>query len=189
MAPKKPVSNDPAVPTPERDVPATPPASKESVAPLTPTGEQTADPVQEAVQDVQAATREDGTVDPQAAAIAGQGRREAQEAAKRTPVNAAGVVPTGAITRQLEDGTPTDRRTGAAADKSLAGENLPVLKPGEPDPRQGVTTGDLTNPGAPEGEDTETVTFRIGYHLYNRGEQATFSRTEAQRLRDLGVVE
>ncbi|GGO19533.1 hypothetical protein [Deinococcus humi] len=134
------------------------------------------------------AVQADGTVDAQAAAIAGAAKRQAKEAEKQTDTSA-GVVPTGGIVRQLEDGAETDRRTGANADKSLAGENLPVLRPNEPDPRQGVTTGDLTNPGIVEGQDTQAVTFLRGYHLYNAGETATFSADEAQRLIDLGAAE
>ena len=66
---------------------------------------------------------------------------------------------------------------------------LPVLRQNEPDPRQGVTTGDLTDPGVREGAQTETVTFKAHYHLYNRGETARFSTEEAARLRKLDVVE
>lgn len=147
--------------------------------------------VQASTTDVAAAADNgDGTVDAQAAAVAGRKSREAKEtAAKKNSGNTGGVVPTGGIVRQLEDQTETDRRTGANADKSLAGEQLPVLRPNEPDPRQGVTTGDLTNPGVPAGDDTEEVTFLVSYHLYNAGETAVFSEAEAQRLIDLGVAE
>lgn len=154
-----PVSNDPAVPT----------------GPL--------------VDVAAAADNGDGTVNVQAASKAGAKKREAAEASKTADNSTAGVVPTGGVVRQLEDGVETDRRTGAAADKSLAGENLPVLRPNEPDPRQGVTTGDLTNPGLTDGEDSVEVTFKTGYHLYNAGESATFSAAEAERLQALGVTD
>lgn len=190
----QPVSNDPNVPTPETDTPRTPPATKDTVAPASGEAQpdsatQAAQAASDATAAVVQATNSDGTVDPQAAAIAGQARRETADANKQTSTVAVGVVPTNGIVRQLEDGTETDRRTGAGADKSLAGENLPVLRQNEPDPRQGVTTGDLTNPGVRQGEDRETVTFLVGYHLYNKGEQASFSAAEAARLRDLGVAE
>jgi hypothetical protein len=134
------------------------------------------------------AVNQDGTVDTDKAARAGAAKRQARENAKQDTARA-GIVPTGGIVRQLEDGQETDRRTGANADKSLAGENLPVLRPHEPDPRQGVTTGDLTNPGIPDGEHTVEVTFSRGYHLYNAGEKANFSQEEADRLKTLGVTE
>ncbi|WP_407570725.1 hypothetical protein [Deinococcus altitudinis] len=169
------VSSDASVPTAAEDVTS---ATTELV-------------VQASSTDVAAAADNgNGTVDTQAAAAAGRKNREAKDIASKKGSNAtAGVVPTGGIVRQLEDQTETDRRTGDNADKSLAGEKLPVLRPNEPDPRQGVTTGDLTNPGIPTDEDTEEVTFLVGYHLYNAGEEAVFSKTEAQRLIDLGVAE
>ncbi len=135
------------------------------------------------------AVNKDGTVDTDKAARAGAAKRQEKEAAKQGTSDAGGVVPTGGIVRQLEDQTETDRRTGANADKSLAGENLPVLRPNEPDPRQGVTTGDLTNPGIPDGKTAVEVTFTRGYHLYNTGESASFPPEEADRLRALGVAE
>ena len=155
-----PVSNDPAVPTgPLVDVAA-------------------------------AADNGDGTVNAQAAAKAGAKKREAAEAAgKKATADTAGVVPTGSVIRQLEDGAETDRRTGASADKSLAGENLPVLRGNEPDPRQGVTTGDLTNPGVGDGQNSAVVTFNQNYHLYTKGESAAFSQEEADRLAALGVTD
>lgn len=179
----QPVSTDPRVPTPDTQVPANVPPTKEGIS-ASAEGAPAA-----AETDLAAATQPDGTVDPQAAAIAGQAQREQTEAAKRADTTTAGPVPTGGIVRQLEDGAETDRRTGAQAARSLAGENLPVLRQNEPDPRQGVTTGELTNPGVPDPADAETVTFLTGYHLYNRGEQVAFAATEAQRLRDLGVAE
>ena len=138
--------------------------------------------------DPSTAVSKDGTVDAQAAAIAGAAKRQAREAAKSSGAPAAGVVPTGSVVRQLEDGQETDRRTGASADKSLAGEDLPVLRGNEPDPRQGITTGDLTNPGLPDGK-AVPVTFKVGYHLFNRGETAVFSQEEADRLAALGVAD
>lgn len=135
------------------------------------------------------AVNKDGTVDTDKAARAGAAKRQAKEAGKAGTTDGSGVVPTGGIVRQLEDGAETDRRTGANADKSLAGENLPVLRPNEPDPRQGVTTGDLTNPGIPDGGHTVEVTFVRGYHIYNAGEKANFSQEEADRLKTLGVTE
>ena len=138
--------------------------------------------------DPSTAVNSDGTVDTDKAARAGAAKRQAREAAKQDTTSTGGVVPTGGVVRQLEDGTETDRRTGANADKSLAGENLPVLRTNEPDPRQGVTTGDLTNNGVP-GENAVEVTFSRGYHLYNAGEKANFSQEEADRLKQLGVTE
>lgn len=169
------VSSDASVPTPVTDT----------------TSATTALKVEASDTDVAAAADNgDGTVDSQAAAAAGaKGRQQKEVASKKGATTASGVVPTGGVVRQLEDQTETDRRTGPSADKSLAGEKLPVLRPNEPDPRQGVTTGDLTNPGIPADEDQEEVTFLVGYHLYNKGEQAVFSETEAQRLIDLGVAE
>lgn len=155
------VSNDPKVPTADTKAGDAPtPASTDVAA---------------------AADNGDGTVDAQAAAEAGRAKREADEAAKGGA--AAQVV------RQVENGVETDRRSGGQADKSLAGEKLPVLRPNEPDPRQGVTTGERTTASAQGGEDLEEVTFTRGYHLYNRGESAKFGAKEAQRLRDLGVAE
>ena len=170
---KKPVSSDPSVPTPGEDTRIATElqvqASGTSVA--------------------EAADNGDGTVNAQAAAIAGQKARQEKDAAgKKGAQTGAGIVPTGAVVRQLEDGTETDRRSGPAADKSLAGENLPALRPNEPDPRQGVTTGDLTNPGVPD-QDAVTVTFKVGYHLFNTGESAAFAPDEANRLIALGVAE
>ena len=138
--------------------------------------------------DPSTAVNSDGTVDTDKAARAGAAKRQARENTKQGTVTD-GVVPTGGVVRQLEDGVETDRRTGANADKSLAGENLPVLRPNENDPRQGVTTGDLTNPGLPDGDDAVEVTFIRGYHLYNAGEKANFSAAEADRLKALGVTE
>lgn len=193
----QPVSTDPQVRTAAETVDPTlaPPKAEtvEIVAPATtdPAPVSAADQVAQAsAQVAAAATTDSGAVDPQAAAIAGRARREALEAQKQNAgPDAASIVPAGGIVRQIEDGAVTDRRAGAAADRSLAGENLPALRKNEPDPRQGVTTGDLTNPGVRDGEDAEQVTFTTGYSLYNRGEKASFSRAEAERLRGLGVAE
>ncbi|GAA4015577.1 hypothetical protein GCM10022631_29630 [Deinococcus rubellus] len=183
---KTPVSNDPNVPS----GPLTQPGDALNKAQTTElTGTVPTTPADTAGTDVaKAADAGNGAVDAQAAAKAGRAKREAANN-KKTTDDAAGVVPTGGIVRQLEDGTETDRRTGSSADKSLAGEDLPVLRPNEPDPRQGVTTGDLTNPGIPDGEDMEAVTFLRSYHIYNTGESAVFSGAEADRLKALGVAE
>lgn len=188
-----PISSDPTVPTSAAPAPnlAPPKAETTEIIPGVSTSDTDATGTTQAttVDVAAAATTDGGGVDAQAAAIAGQQRREATEAAKSSGGAASGPVPSGGIVRQLEDGATTDRRTGATADRSLAGENLPALRTNEPDPRQGVTTGDLTNPGVRQGDGTQSVTFLTGYHVYNRGESAAFSTAEAERLIALGVAE